>query len=132
MILTPIVMRALARKFPARVAGPDEYQLLRPHYRWLELASQLAALVGVVGSVVLLISLHVGNTPWLVGAAFGWAVLTPVLLIAVSTLPRGITYWREFWRFYELTYQTSLRFLVPIYVALCALAIISTSVLFSR
>jgi lysylphosphatidylglycerol synthetase-like protein (DUF2156 family) len=132
MILTPIILRALARKFPARAASPGEYQALRPHYRWLEIASQLAALVGIIGSITLLIALRVGNTPWLLGAAFGWTVLTPVLLIAVFTLPRGVTHWREFWRFYELTYQTSLRFFAPIYIALCALGIISTAVLFSR
>jgi len=91
LILTPVIIRALARKFPARAASPGEYELLRPHYRWLDLASQVAALVGIVGSVLLLISLHVGNTPWLVGAAFGCAVLTPLLLIAVVTSPRGVT-----------------------------------------
>ena len=132
MIFAPILVRALARKFPARASRPDEYQSLCPHYRWLEIASQVAAVLGIAGSITVLIALHVGNTPWLLGAAFGWAVLTPVLLIAVFTLPRGITHWREFWRFYELTYQTSLRFLAPIFVALCTLGIISTAVLFSR
>jgi lysylphosphatidylglycerol synthetase-like protein (DUF2156 family) len=132
MILTPIIVRALARNFPVRAASPGEYQALRPHYRWLEIASQVAALFGIVGSVMLLIALHVGNTPWLLGAAFGWAVITPVLLIAVLTLPRGITQWREFWRFYELTYQTSLRFLAPVFVLFGALGVISTAVLLSR
>jgi hypothetical protein len=132
MILTPIIMRALARKFPAREANPGEYQSLRPHYRWLEIASQVAAVVGIAGSITLLIALRVANTPWLLGAAFGWAVLTPVLLIAVFTLPRGITHWREFWRFYERTYQTSLGFLAPVFVALGALGVVSTAVLFSR
>ena len=132
MILTPIVMRVLARKFPARGSGPGEYEALRPQFRRLELASQLAALFGIVGSIALLVALHAANTPWTLGVAFCWAVLTPVLVIAVFTLPRGITYWREFWRFYELTYQTSLRFLAPVYVALCAVGIVSTAVLFSR
>jgi hypothetical protein len=132
MILTPIIMRALARRFPARPGTPGEYEVLRPQFRWLELASQLAALSGIIGSVTLLIALRAANTPWILGVAFGWAVLTPVLLVAAFTLPRGFICWREFWRFYELTYRTSLRFFAPLYIALCALGIISTAVLFSR
>jgi hypothetical protein len=132
MILTPIIMHALARRFPASAANPGEYDALRPQFRWLELASQLAALVGIIGSFTLLIVLRAANTPWMLGVAFGWAVLTPVLLIALFTLPRGVTCWREFWRFYELTYETSLRFFAPLYTALCVLGIISTAVLFSR
>ena len=132
LIFTPIIMRAVARTFPARTASPGEYEGLRPQFRWLELLSQLAAIIGVVGSVALLFALHVGNTPWILGAAFGWAVLTPVLLIAAFTLPRGVTQWLRFWRFYELTYHTSLRFFVPVYTALGILGFISTAVLLSR
>jgi hypothetical protein len=132
MILTPIIMRALAHRFPARVGSPGEYETLRPQFHWLELASQLAALVGIIGSITLLILLHAANTPWILGVAFGWAVLAPVLLIALVTLPRGVTCWREFWRFYELTYHTSLRFFTPLYIVLCMLGIVSTAVLFSR
>jgi hypothetical protein len=132
MVLTPIIVRALARKFPAQAGDAVEYEALRQRYRWLEIASQLAALVGIVGSIALLTSLRVGNTPWIVGVGFGWLVLAPVLLIAAFTLPRGLACWREFWRFYELTYRISLRLLAPIYVALCALAIVSTVALLSR
>jgi hypothetical protein len=132
MVLTPIIMRALARKFPARAGDPKEYESLREQYRWLELGSQLAALAGIIGSIALLILFHVDNTPWIVGAGFGWLVLAPVLLIAGFTLPRGLACWREFWRFYELTYHISLRLLGPIYVALCALGIVSTLALLSR
>jgi hypothetical protein len=132
MVLTPIIMRALARKFPARSGDPGEYESLRQQYRWLELGSQLAALGGIIGAIGLLILSHVGNTPWIIGVGFGWLVLAPILVIAAFTLPRGVARWREFWRFYELTYHISLRFLAPIYVALCALGIVSTLALLSR
>jgi hypothetical protein len=130
--LTPVIMRALARKFPARSGDPGECESLRRQYRRLELGSQLAALAGIIGLIALLILFHVGNTPWIVGAGFGWLVLAPVLLIAAFTLPRGVARWRDFWRFYELTYHVSLRFLAPLYVALCALGIVSTLALLSR
>ena len=132
MILAPIIMRALARRFPARVGSPGEYETLRAQFHWLDLASQLAALVGIIASVTLLIALHAANTPWILGVAFGWAVLAPVLLVALVTLPRGVARWCEFWRFYELTYHTSLRFFTPLYVVLCTLGIVSTAVVFSR
>jgi hypothetical protein len=132
IVLTPVVMRVLARRFPAPPGEATEYESLRRQYGWLETTSQLAALAGIVGSIALLISLHVGNTPWIIGVGFGWLVLAPVLLIAAFTLPRGLACWRDFWRFYELTYRISLRLLAPIYVALCALAIVSTLALLSR
>jgi hypothetical protein len=132
IVLTPIAMRVLARTFPARPGEPTEYESLRQHYRWLEIASQVAALAGIIGSIAFLILLRVGNTPWIVGAGFGWLVLAPVLVIAAFTLPRGVARWREFWRFYELTYHVSLRLLAPIYVILCALGIVSTFALLSR
>jgi hypothetical protein len=132
MALTPIIIRVLARKFPARSADPREYESLRRQYGWLELGSQLAALAGIIGSITLLILLHVGNTPWIVGVGFGWLVLAPVLVISAFTLPRGIARWREFWRFYELRYHISLQLLAPVYVALSALGIVSTLALLSR
>ena len=132
IVLTPIAMRVLAHTFPARSDGAAEYETLRPQYRRLELASQLAAVGGLLVCSALLIVLRVGNSPWIVGAAFGWLVLAPVLLIAATTLPRGLTCWREFWRFYELTYHVSLRFLAPVYCGLCVLGVISTFALLSR
>ena len=92
IILTSIIIRDLARKFPARAASPGEYQALHLQYHCLQMVSQVAALVGIVGSIMLLIGLHIGNTPWLLAAAFGLAVLTPVSLIAAFTLPRGVAH----------------------------------------
>jgi lysylphosphatidylglycerol synthetase-like protein (DUF2156 family) len=114
--------------------SPDsaEHQSLRDQYGSLEFASQITAIIAVVVSIVLLIVLHVGNTSWLVGVAFGWLVLTPVLLIALFTLPRGLKHWRDFWRFYELQYRTSLRFIAPLYICLSLLGIVSTAVLLLR
>src|ERR1700730_16890948 len=125
LVWPQIIMRAVARMFPARPADPGEYDSLRQQHRVLELASQVAALFGIIGTGLLLIFVfRVGNTPWLVGAIFGWLVLTPILLIALFTLPRGLPHWRGFWRYYELTYQTSICFYGPMYVALCVLGIV--------
>jgi hypothetical protein len=73
LLFTPLIMRALARAFPTRPADPEEYQWLHHQYHGLELASQLAAIVGVVGSLVLPTARW--QYTWLVGAAFGWLVL---------------------------------------------------------
>src|SRR5439155_14540345 len=119
LVLTPVIMRALARAFPARPAQLAEYYSLRRRYRRLEVWSQLAAVAGLVGSIWIVIVLGVGNTPWIIGVGLGWLVLTPILVIALFTLPRGVERWRHFWRFYELTCHISLRFLAPVYAAFC-------------
>jgi hypothetical protein len=98
----------------------------------LEFSSQVFAIAAGIAAVCFLVALRPANTPWLVGVIFGWLVLAPVLLISLFTLPRGISRWREFWRFYELRYKISLRFLTPFYAMLCLLGVISTAVVLHR
>jgi hypothetical protein len=131
-VLTPIILRALGRALPPRRADGPEYDSLFHRYRSLELWSQLAALVGMVGAVTFFILLRGGNTPWIVGLVLGWPVLVAILFIAAFTLPHGLSCWREFWRFYELRYHVTLRFFAPVYALLCALGVISTAVLTTR
>jgi hypothetical protein len=130
--LTPLLMRALSRVFPARRPQSDDYQFLRSRYKALELWSQFFALLGGGAAVWFVIVLRPGNTPWLIGVIFGWLAFAPLLLIAICTLPRGVSRWTEFWRFYELHYRINLRFLAPIYVFLGLLGVVSTAVLLLR
>jgi hypothetical protein len=66
------------------------------------------------------------NNPWLIGAFFGWMVLIPVMIVFISTIPRGRVVWKDYWRYYELKNRLSLRFVTPVYVLLCILGIVST------
>ena len=63
---------------------------------------------------------------------FWLACSAAMLFIAAFTLPHGLSCWREFWRFHERRYHITLRFLAPLYAALCALGLVSTAVLMSR
>jgi hypothetical protein len=130
--LAPLLGRALSRAFPPQHPAWDQYETLRRRYTALELSSQLAAMVAGIGAICFLIAVHAANTPWLVAVVFGWLALAPVLLIALFTVPRGVSCWRDFWRFYELRYRISLRFLTPLYVLLCLLGVISTTVVLHR
>jgi len=131
-VLTPIITRALGHALPPRQSDTVEAHSLSRRHRSLELWSQLAAVIGLVGAIAFLVLLRVGNTPWLIGVVFGWPVLVAILFIGSFTLPHGLSYWREFWRFYELRYGITLRFLAPLYATLCALGLASTAVLLSR
>ncbi|MGI8570293.1 MAG: hypothetical protein ACR2KT_15205 [Methylocella sp.] len=130
-ILGPIATRAASRAFPPREGNTLEFAPLRAQYRVVELWSLLAAVFGMLGSLAFLIASR-RNKPWLLGVIFGWLVLAPMLLIAVCTLPRGLARWRGFWRFYELHYGISMRFLAPVYAFICLLGIVSTAVILSR
>jgi hypothetical protein len=131
-VFMPIILRALSRALPPRQTDTTEYDSLSYKYRSIELWSRSAAFVGIIGAVAFFILEHIGNTPWIVGLVFGWPVLVAILFIAAFTLPHGLSCWREFWRFYELRYHIRLRFLAPLYAALCALGLVSTAVLLSR
>ena len=101
-MLTPIITRALSRALPPLTSDTVNANSVGRTHRSLERWSQLAAVIGVVGAIAFLISLRVGNTPWLLGVVFGWPVLVAILFIGMFTLPHGLSRWREFWRFYEL------------------------------
>ena len=131
VIVTPLAIRALGRAVPPTPSNALHFESLRAEYRSLELWSRVAAVVGMI-SAAAWVFIRVDNTPWLLGVIFGWLVLAPVLFVAISTLPRGVSHWRDFWRFYELSYGISLRLLVPVYAFLCALGIVSTAVILSR
>lgn len=132
VVLTSLLMRLLVAGFPAPACSVNEYESLRQKHQWLEVASQFAALAGMCGSLALVIVMHLGNTPWVLGTVLGWSVLMPVLLIATSTIPRGIAHWSDFWRYYALRYRISLSFIVPVYVGLSLLGTVSTLVLLFR
>jgi hypothetical protein len=106
--------------------------LLRSRYKAIELWSELFAALGGVAAVCFLLALRPGNSPWLVGVVFGWLVLIPLLFIALCTIPRGVSRWREFWQYYELYHQISLRFLIPLLAFLCLIGIVSTAVVLQR
>jgi hypothetical protein len=131
-VFTPIILRALSRALSPRQIDATEHNSLSNRYRSIELWSQVAACIGIIGAVAFFILAHNGNTPWIVGLVFGWPVLVAILFIAAFTLPHGLCCWREFWRFHELRHHITLRFLAPLYAALCALGLISTAVLVSR
>jgi hypothetical protein len=131
-LLTPLLMRAASRAFPPRRPGSASYEVLQPRYKAIELWSQFFSAIGGVAAICFVLALRPGNTPWLVGLVFGWLVLVPLLFIAVCTLPHGTSRWREFWQYYELHYQISLRFVTPVYALLCLLGIISTLIVLHR
>src|SRR5262249_32601919 len=108
------------------------YDALRARYRAIELWSHVFAILGGVAALWFLLTLRPSNTPWLVGLVFGWLVLVPLLFIAVCTLRRGVSRWREFWRYHELRYHISLRFLARFYALLSLFGIISTVVVVHR
>jgi len=110
------------------VASSRDYEWLRTRHRSTELWSQILSMGGGVIGVFFILQIH-RNTLWLVGTMFAWLIIPPVVFIALRTLSKGFSCWREFWRFYELEYQTSLRFIVPIYALLVLIGMVSTVVL---
>lgn len=134
LILVPVLMWLLSRAFPPSSGPFPDYDLLYSRYRVLDACSQFSGLLGLWGAIFVMLRFRVGNTPWLIGAAFGWLVLAPLVLIVLCTLPRpkGLLRWREFWRFHELKYRISTRFFGPLYVIISLLGIVSTIVIVRR
>jgi hypothetical protein len=120
-----LAMRLLSRIAPPSSLHRNRFDELRQAYNWIEKLSQVAALAGIVGALILL-SLIKKNSFWILGVALGWMVIVPVLLIAVLTLPRGFAVWMDFWRFYELKYDLSLRLIIVVYLFLALVGIFST------
>ena len=120
-----LAMRLLSRIAPPSSLHRNRFDELRTDYHWIEKLSQVGALIGI-GGVLILLSLIKKNSFWMLGVALGWMVIVPVLLIAALTLPRGFSAWMDFWRFYELKYNLSLRLITTVYLFLGLLGIYST------
>ncbi len=129
--LTPLAMALLSRMAPPRSADSTEFQGLREKHGRTEILSQLAAWVGIAGSIGICIVLK-KNTPWMVGALFGWMTILPISLIAAITLRQGRQQWDEFWLFYELKYRIGTKLLLPLYGLLMGIGLISTVKLFEQ
>ena len=132
VVLTPLLLWMLARAFPARESSSLELQPLRARHKATQTWATVFAIVDVWAALFVMIFVHVGNTPWLVGVVLGSLVLVPVVVIAIRTLPRGLAEWQEFWRFHELHHRISLTLLAPLYAAIGLLGIVSTFVIITR
>ena len=131
IILTPLLIWALARAFPARRAlfGHTAETAL---YSRLETGSHVVAIVAIWAAVFIAILHRVPNTFWLIGYGVGWIVIAPVTFIALCTLPRGIRVWTAFWSFHAQKHGIGLWFLAPLYALLFVLGIVSTVMLFAN
>ena len=131
-VLTPIITRVLSRALPPRQSDTVEADSVTQRYRSLELWSQLAAGIGVVGAIAFLILLRVGNTHLAPRRSFRLACTRCDLIhrdVHTSAWPLTLARVR---RFYELYYGITRRFLVPLYATLCVFGLLSTAVLLSR
>ncbi|MBA3353207.1 MAG: hypothetical protein H0U23_12455 [Blastocatellia bacterium] len=132
LVVTPLLLWALARAFPARQTFSAENHAIRSRHQSTETWSAIFGIVAAWLALAVMLAARVGNTPWLVGVILGWVVLAPVMFIAARTLPRGVPYWREFWRFHETHSGIDLRLLAPVYAFMSLLGIVSTFVLVAR
>ncbi len=129
--LTPLLMRILARAFPAPVTEATPPADARRYSR-IEMVSGIVAIVAAWAAIFSGIALRFPNSFWLLGYIFGWVTLSPLAVIAACTLPHGVDSWREFWRFHEQAHRISVRFFGPVYVVLSVIGIISTIVLYAH
>ncbi len=132
LVVTPFLIWILTRAFPARRSSFHEFDTLRLRYAATETWSAVSGIAAMWAALALMLIAGVGNTPWLLGVGFGWLILAPMVVIALRTLPNGVSCWREFWRYHELNSRISLRLLAPIYAVGSILGILSTAVILSR
>jgi hypothetical protein len=130
VVVALLIWVILSRIAPPSHVYRNRFDELKKLYGWIARLASVAAVVGLLGSLLFFVH-YKKNTFWMVGAVLGWAVIVPVLLIAVLTLPRGLSAWIEFWRFYELKYNLSLRLISALYLLLAFVGIISTVAFFN-
>jgi hypothetical protein len=68
----------------------------------------------------------------MLGLVLGWMTIFPMIWIAWSTRREPDHHWSEFWAYYELKYQVSRVLILPFYLFLSALGIVSTVMITTR
>ncbi|WP_444916858.1 hypothetical protein [Microbulbifer sp. JMSA003] len=125
--LTPIIMVFWGRLSPARELSEWEpsFEELTKRNRLLNGIACVFCLAGIFAPLPLFNYLPEEVHGWLVGLGFGLMIILPVLFISLATLPRGISRFYEFWRFYELHYKIGLKGIMAVYIPLMALGLVS-------
>jgi hypothetical protein len=129
IVMTPLVLRFLSRMAPPRGAALARGRGLSGKFRRLEIASQVACMMGVFAGIGAAWATG-KNSPYLLGLLFGGMIAAPMVLVAVCTLPRGRSEWEGFWLYYEWKYGLSLRFIFPLYALMIGAGIWSAIALF--
>jgi len=132
LILTPFLLRALTRAFPARRLPNTAQSFDAKRFSRIDLFALISSIVCVWTAICVGIALHFPNSWWFVAYTFGWLITPMLVVIASGTLLRGVDAWREYWAFQEQQSGMSFRFFVPICFALSLLGIIATFILYAH
>lgn len=128
MFVTPVVMRLWRRRSPPSPASdfdtypPDE---LKRRNNWVYLIAYCLSFVGICSPLLLYAHGLSQHNPWPVGLGFGLAVILPFTFASLVTLPRGVSRFREFWRFFEIQNGIRLRVMCILFVPLGVLGLVS-------
>jgi hypothetical protein len=130
-VLTPIAVQFLNWLAPPLSQLSVDLRTLERKYGRIEGISQGACLLGMLTGFFVGNSFH-KNSPWLLGLMLGWMVLFPMIWVAFATFRSANGHWSEFWVYYEVKYKVSRRVLLPAYLFLCILGVVSTVTLAAR
>lgn len=127
-VATPAIMGLWSKLSPPREISPSEkysYDQLDDRNSRI---NRIASILSVSGILIVIPLYFVGipNTnPWPVGLGFGLMIVLPAAYVSIMTLSKSVDRFMEFWRFYELKYNISIRSLLVVYVLLSILGFIS-------
>lgn len=126
--ITPAIMGVWSKMSPpSEIKSSEKYtydQLSKRNSR----INAVASVLSVSGMLLVIPLYYFGiskNNPWPLGLGFGLMVVLPVAYISMVTLSSGLGRFLEFWRYYELEYEISIRSLLVVYALLSILGFVS-------
>jgi len=98
---------------------------LRIRNNWLDRMFTFLMFIGLLLPLTLYYFKIGPQNFWPLGLSFGLMIILPVTVISIITLQKDINRFSEFWRYYELKWNFSLKSIRLLYILFALLGLIS-------
>ena len=125
--LTPLIIMLWGKLSPAKKVGLGEltFQQLTKRNRIINGIATLLCLTGIMLPFPLMKYVPETVHGWVACLGFGLMIILPFIFISIVTLPKGLSRFYEFWRYYELNYKIGIKGIMVAYIPIMILGFYS-------
>jgi hypothetical protein len=120
--------RLASRLFPPKPTSQFDCisrEELRRRNLWIEVAGTVIWPTVMLLIFIGLMTFGLNQSAWRIGLLFCFPITVTLVFVCAVTLPRGLSRFREFWRYHELKNGVRLRALLALYIPLAILGFVS-------
>lgn len=126
--LTPLIIKIISKMSPIETISKFDkmgMEEMRIRNNWLDSMFTFLMFIGLLLPLTLYYFNIGPQNFWPLGLSFGLMVILPVTVISIITLQKGSDRFNEFWRYYELKWNFSLKSIRLLYMLFALIGLVS-------